>query len=122
MTDDSASSNSLPPTVTSLEVDGRSIHLVGTAHVSKTSVADVRSTLALIEPETVCVELCEPRYRNLTNPDSWRKVNILQILRSGKAMLLLSSLIMSSFQRRIADQLGVQPGAEMLAAIEAAEG
>ena len=121
MTDDSASSNSLPPTVTSLEVDGRSIHLVGTAHVSKTSVADVRSTLALVEPETVCVELCEPRYRNLTNPDSWRKVNILQILRSGKAMLLLSSLIMSSFQRRIADQLGVQPGAEMLAAIEAAE-
>jgi pheromone shutdown-related protein TraB len=104
-----------------LEVDGRSIHLVGTAHVSKTSVADVRSTLALVEPETVCVELCEPRYRNLTNPDSWRKVNILQILRSGKAMLLLSSLIMSSFQRRIADQLGVQPGAEMLAAIEAAE-
>lgn len=121
MTDPVAPSTPLPKAVTTLEVDGRTVHLVGTAHVSKRSVEDVRETLALVEPDTVCVELCEPRFRNLRDPENWRKVNILEILRSGKAMLLLSSLIMSSFQRRIADRLGVQPGAEMLAAIEGAE-
>ncbi len=110
----------LPPAVSHIELDGRNIYLVGTAHVSKSSVCDVESTIAAVQPDTVCVELCEPRYQNLSNPESWRNVNILEVLRKGKATLLLSSLIMSSFQRRIADQLGVVPGAEMLAAIERA--
>ena len=110
----------LPKATHLLELEGRRIFLVGTAHVSRSSVEDVKTTIEQVRPDTVCVELCEPRFRNLTNPEAWKKVNILAVLRSGKAMLLLSSLIMSSFQRRIADQLGVQPGAEMLAAIEAA--
>lgn len=121
MTDLSTPPADLPRTVSTLDVGGRTVYLVGTAHVSKQSVEDVRETLRQVEPETVCVELCEPRYRNLKDPESWRRVDILEILRSGRAMLLLSSLIMSSFQRRIADRLGVKPGAEMLAAIEGAE-
>ncbi len=111
----------LPDAVTALEVDGRQIWLVGTAHVSKSSVVDVEQTLDQLQPDTVCVELCQPRYQNLTDPETWRKLDILQVLRSGRAHLLLSSLIMSSFQRRIADKLGVQPGAEMLAAIQRAD-
>lgn len=112
---------SLPSTVSRIELEGRQIYLVGTAHVSKSSVEDVKTTIDQLRPDTVCVELCEPRFRNLTDPESWRKVNILQVLRQGKAALLLGSLIMTSFQRRIADQLGVKPGAEMLAAVERAQ-
>ena len=110
----------LPSAVSVLQLDGRRVYLVGTAHVSKTSVDDVRRTLEQVRPDTVCVELCEPRYRNLTNPGAWKKLNILAVLRSGKATLLLSSLILTSFQRRIADRLGVEPGAEMVAAIDGA--
>ncbi|MDX1384463.1 MAG: TraB/GumN family protein [Thermoanaerobaculia bacterium] len=111
----------LPETVHELDVDGRRIYLVGTAHVSHRSVDDVRTTLEAIAPDSVCVELCPSRYESLTNPDSWRKLNVLEVLKAGKAPLLLSSLIMASFQRRIADRLGIVPGAEMLAGIEGAE-
>jgi pheromone shutdown protein TraB len=73
-----------------------------------------------VRPDSVCVELCKPRYDSLTNPEAWRKLDILSVLREGKAHLLLGSLIMTAFQRRIASQLGVKPGAEMVAAIECA--
>lgn len=110
----------LPSAVTRIELDGRTIYLVGTAHVSRQSVDDVRATLASVAPDTVCVELCQARLESLTRAEAWRNLNVLRVLREGKAHLLLSSLLMASFQRRIAAQLGVEPGAEMLAAIEGA--
>jgi pheromone shutdown-related protein TraB len=110
----------LPRTVHLLEVAGKRVFLVGTAHVSTQSVDDVRTTIERVRPDSVCVELCQPRYESLTNPEAWRKLDILSVLREGKAHLLLGSLILTAFQRRIASQLGVKPGAEMVAAIESA--
>jgi pheromone shutdown-related protein TraB len=110
----------LPRTVHLLEVAGKRVYLVGTAHVSSQSVDDVRTTIERVRPDSVCVELCQPRYDSLTNPDAWRKLDILSVLREGKAHFLLGSLIMTAFQRRIASQLGVKPGAEMMEAIECA--
>jgi len=117
----SSPSADLPKCVVSTEVEGRQVFLVGTAHVSAASVEDVGRTLQLVDPDTVCVELCEARYRNLTDSETWRQLDIFQVLRQGKAALLLSSLVMTSFQRRIAKRLGVTPGAEMLAAIRWSE-
>ena len=111
----------LPPSVHVIEHSGRQIFLVGTAHVSKQSVVDVRRTVELVRPDVVCVELDEVRYKNLTDPTRWRKTNIGEVIRKGKAMLLLSSLIMTSFQRRIGKKLGVMPGAELLEGVKAAE-
>jgi pheromone shutdown-related protein TraB len=110
----------LPRTVHPIEVAGKRIFLVGTAHVSQSSVEDVRVTIDRVRPDSVAVELCQPRYDSLTNPEAWRKLDILSVLRQGKAHLLLGSLIMTAFQRRIAGRLGVKPGAEMVAAIECA--
>ena len=56
---------SLPSSVIRIELEGRQVYLVGTAHVSKSSVEDVQTTLDQIRPDTVCVELCEPRFRGL---------------------------------------------------------
>jgi pheromone shutdown-related protein TraB len=117
----SAAEPSLPKSVRCLTVDGREIRLVGTAHVSKRSVDDVRIAIELIRPDTVCVELDEGRYRNLIDSGRWRKTNIGQVVRQGRVLLLLSSLIMTSFQRRIGQRLGVTPGAELLEAVKAAE-
>ena len=108
----------LPATVTLLEQDGRKLYVVGTAHVSKESVEDVALTLEQIQPDEVAVELCASRHQTLMDRESWSKLDIFKVLKEGKAALLLSSLLMSSFQRRIADQLGVVPGAEMLEAIQ----
>lgn len=99
----------------------RELALVGTAHVSRHSVDDVRATIEAFEPDTVCVELCEARYRNIVDKAAWRKLDIFKVLREGKAPLLLSSLLMTSFQRRIAEELGVEPGAEMVEGIEQAK-
>ena len=48
----------LPESVKHITVDGRDIYLVGTAHVSKESVEDVRMTIEALKPDTVAVELC----------------------------------------------------------------
>jgi pheromone shutdown-related protein TraB len=100
---------------------GRTLTLVGTAHVSKRSVEDVAAVIDAVVPDGVCVELDAARHRNLVDPESWQRLDIFKVLREGKAALLLSSLVMASFQRRIAKELGVEPGAEMLEAVKRAE-
>lgn len=107
--------------ITHVKVDDKDIYLVATAHVSKKSVEDVRIAIETLQPDTVCVELCQQRYNNITNPENWKKMNIFKVIREGKAMLLLSSLIMTSFQKRIGQQLGVMPGAEMVEGINQAK-
>jgi len=104
----------LPESVHHLNVMGRDIYLVGTAHVSKESVIDVRKTFEEVNPDTVCVELCEPRYRAMTDIDTWKKMNIFKVIKEKKAVFLLAQLLMTSFYRKIGETLGVQPGAEMI--------
>lgn len=111
---------SLPETARVLELEGRRIVLVGTAHVSRRSVEEVRQVIETERPETVCVELDEQRLRTLLDPEQWKRTDVLAVVRQGKALFLLSSLLMASIQRRIGRQLGVQPGAELQEAVEAA--
>ena len=111
----------LPKSVCSLNVEGKDIYLVGTAHVSKESVEDVRSTIEAVKPDSVCVELCPARHRTIIQGDNWQNTNIFKVIKEKKAVLLLAQLIMSSFYRRLGDKLGIKPGAEMLEGIALAE-
>ncbi len=95
----------------------RTLYLLPTAHVSERSVEEVRATLAALWPDQVAVELCPARYTTLTDRDTWRRLDIFQVIRSGRAPLLLASIALAVFQRRIAAHLGTAPGAEMMAAI-----
>ena len=99
----------------------RTIHIVGTAHVSKASVEEVRRVIHEVKPDTVCVELDQMRYEALTDPARWRKLDIFQVIRQGKVLFLMASLALQAFQKRLGDKLGVQPGAELLAGVEAAK-
>ncbi|CAM2007795.1 TraB/GumN family protein [Acanthopleuribacter pedis] len=105
----------------SLQKDGKTYYILGTAHISQTSVDEVKKVIEEIKPDTVCVELCETRYRALTDASQWEKLNIGQVIRDGKALFLLASLAFSSFQRRMGDQVGVKPGSELLEGIRQAE-
>ncbi len=111
----------LPDSVRHLTLDGKDIYLVGTAHVSKQSVEDVRVTIERVRPDSVCVELCQGRYKSLVSKDAWEKMNIFRVLREGKSLFFLAQLVMSSFYRRLGKQFGVEPGAEMIEAVRAAE-
>jgi len=111
----------IPDSVTRVELAGKTVFLLGTAHVSKKSVEDVRQAAEAIRPDAVAVELCPPRCRAMLDPKSWKKMNIFNVIREKKAMFLLAQLLLSSFYRKLGDQLGVQPGQEMLEGVKQAE-
>jgi pheromone shutdown-related protein TraB len=107
--------------LTRLSLGKREIIILGTAHISKDSVQDVRDTIAEENPDRVCVEIDESRYKSLTQTDAWKNLNIAQVLRQGKGFLLISNLVLASFQKRMGLDLGIKPGAEMIEAIKVAE-
>jgi len=111
----------LPQRVAHVKVGDKDVYLVGTAHLSKESVDDVRTTVEQTHPESVCVELCKARHQAMTQADNWSKMDVFKVLRQKKAVFLLAQLIMTSFYRRLGEKLGVQPGAEMLEGIRLAE-
>jgi len=107
--------------ITRLSFGKREIILLGTAHISKESVQDVRDTIGFEHPDRVCVEIDESRYKSLTKTDAWKNLNITQVLRQGKGFLLISNLVLASFQKRMGLDLGIKPGAEMIEAIKTAQ-
>jgi len=96
------------------------IILVGTAHVSKKSVSEVRKVIREERPDVVAVELCRPRYKAITEKKRWEKTSIIEVLRSGQGFLVLIQLFLAMFQRRLGKEHGVEPGAEMVMAIRVA--
>jgi len=104
-----------------LKKDGKEILLVGTAHVSKDSAREVKELIEQEKPDSVCVELCLARYNSINDPNKWKNMDIITIIKQKKALLLLANLILSSFQKRLAQQLGINPGQEMIQAISSAK-
>lgn len=104
-----------------LELNGRKITLIGTAHVSPQSVEEVKNEIAATPPECVAVELDSARYESMTNPDKYRELDIIKVLKRGEALLILANLILGSFQKRMGQNVGVKPGDEMRAAIDIAQ-
>ena len=104
-----------------LKSGDKDIILLGTAHVSKESAQQVVDVISSEKPDTVCVELCESRFQSIRHKEKWMETDIIQVIKDKKAFLLLSNLILASFQRRIADKLDIVPGQEMIRAIESAE-
>ncbi len=99
----------------------RTFYIVGTAHVSEASANEVREVIEAVQPDTVCLELCQTRYDALTDEDRWKKLDVFRVIRDGKTLMLLANLAIGAYQRRMGAQLGVQPGAELLAGAESAE-
>jgi pheromone shutdown-related protein TraB len=111
----------LPASVTTVTIGETTFHLVGTAHVSQRSVDEVRTVIAETKPDVVCVELCKGRYDALTKDSAFRDLDVWKVVREGKTLYLLGHLALASYQRRLGEELGVRPGAELLAAAEAAQ-
>ncbi|MCA1777990.1 MAG: TraB/GumN family protein [Xanthomonadaceae bacterium] len=107
--------------VREIECNGVHYTLLGTAHVSQASVEAVRRHIAKGAFDAVAIELCQSRHRALTDADAWRSTDLFQIIRQGKANMMIASLALASYQRRIAEQFGIEPGAEMKAAMQCAE-
>lgn len=101
--------------------DGTEFVLLGTAHVSRRSAEAVREIIAAESFDVVAVELCEHRARSMQDPDAIAQMDLYRVLREGKAGVVMAGLALGAFQRRLAEQFGIEPGAEMRAAMDEAK-
>ncbi|PAU75101.1 TraB/GumN family protein [Halomonas salipaludis] len=92
--------------------------LLGTAHVSKESADEVRALIRSGDFDAVAIELCASRHHSLVEPDALAGQDLFEIFRQGKAGMVAASLALGAFQQRVAEQSGIEPGAEMRAALE----
>jgi len=102
------------------KIDDRII-LVGTAHISKESIAEVKAVIEEEHPDIVAVELDERRFKAITEKDTWENTPVTSLLKSGNAYFLLAQTFLSSIQRRLGKDYGVEPGSEMIEAINQAQ-
>lgn len=93
--------------------------IVGTAHVSKKSVEEVKEVIEKERPDAVAVELCLRRYHALVHGQR-EDISIVDVIKSGNVFMLIFQLILAYFQRKVGEETGVKPGGEMLVAIEKA--
>ena len=97
------------------------IMLVGTAHISKDSVEEVKQVIKEQKPDIVAIELCQRRYDAITKKQKWEETPINKLLKGGNAYLLLAQTFLGSIQRKLGKDYGVEPGSEMIQAMKEAK-
>jgi len=107
--------------VVRLAYQDKEIILIGTAHVSQESAELVKRVIDEEKPDSICIELDEGRYQNLQNPKLWERTDVIQIIKTKKTGFLLANIVLGSFQKKIARQLGTVVGQEVLQGIKSAK-
>ena len=103
-----------------IEHQDKTILLVGTAHISQESVDLVKVVIEQEQPDCVCLELDDKRHQALTQKKKWQALDLKKIIKNKQLSTLMVSLLMASYQKRLGGQMGVTPGAELLAAAQTA--
>ena len=99
----------------------KEVILVGTAHISKQSVDLVEETISAEKPDVVGVELDSERLHQILSGTKWQQMNVVEVIKSGKTNLFLISLLLSNMQKQLGKSVGINPGAEMMAAVKKAQ-
>ncbi len=99
------------------ERDGVRYTLLGTAHVSQASVQAVEEAIGSGQFDAVAVELDPQRLQALTNPNALAQLDLVDVIRKGRVALFAANLALAAYQRRLAEQLGIEPGAELKRAV-----
>ncbi|NOX27207.1 MAG: TraB/GumN family protein [Gammaproteobacteria bacterium] len=100
------------------EINGTEFTILGTAHVSQASADAVATLIASNEFDAVAIELCADRLRSIDDADADANLDLFQVIRAGKVPMIAAGLMLGAYQQRLADKLGIKPGAEMRVAIE----
>lgn len=102
--------------VVEVERDGVHYTLLGTAHVSRASIAAVQAAIDSGRFDAVAVELDAQRHQALTQPQALAELDLVKVIRERKVAPFAANLALAAYQRRLAEQLGIEPGAELKAA------
>lgn len=100
--------------------DEREFIIVGTAHISRHSADLVREVIEKEKPDVVCVELDEKRLKALSEKNRWENLDLRQIIKNKQLSTLMVNLVLSSYQKKLGEKLGVTPGTELLEAVKTA--
>jgi len=103
-----------------VERDGVRYTILGTAHVSRASVEAVEHLAHSARFDAIAIELDPQRLRSMTDPNALQELDLFRILREGKTGLVAANLALAAYQRRLSEQLGIEPGAELKTAALAA--
>ena len=99
--------------------------IIGTAHVSEESVNEVKDAIYEQHPDIVAIELDRGRYIKIRNKmrdvEEDDNIQITRIIKENKVGLFLVSTLLGYFQSKIGAEVDVDPGSEMIGAIEACE-
>ena len=109
--------NKYPEDVHLIKKDGREFIIVGTAHISRQSADLVREVIENEKPDVVCVELDEKRMIALSEKNRWENLDLKNIIRQKQLSTLIVNLVLSSYQKKLGEKLGVTPGTELLEAV-----
>ena len=104
-----------------IKKDGREFIVVGTAHISRESADLVREVIENEQPDVVCVELDEKRLLALSEKNRWENLDLKSIIKQKQLSTLIVNLILSSYQKKLGEKLGVNPGTELLEAVNTAK-
>jgi pheromone shutdown-related protein TraB len=97
------------------------VTLLGTAHVSRASVEQVRRLIEGGDYDAVAVELCHSRFTAITDPDSLARMDLFSVIRQQRAYMVMASLALAAYQQRLAEQFDIEPGAEQRIAVQLAQ-
>ena len=107
--------------VQTVNKNGREYIIVGTAHISRQSADLVREVIEKAKPDTVCIELDEKRFKALSEKNRWENLDLKSLIRQKQLSTLIINLVLSSYQKKLGEKLGVTPGTELLEAANSAK-
>ncbi|MBK5966323.1 conjugal transfer protein TraB [Thiocystis minor] len=102
-------------------LDDVQVTLLGTAHVSRISAEQVERLIQSGDYDAVAVELCRNRFNALMDPRSLAQTDLFSVIRQNRVYMVAASLALSAYQQRLADQFGIEPGAEQRMALRLAK-
>jgi len=120
LTEEIKTDNKYTEDVRIINKNRREFIIVGTAHISRQSADLVKEVITNEKPDTVCIELDEKRYKALAEKKRWESLDLKTIIRQKQLSTLLVNLVLSSYQKKLGEKLGVTPGTELLEAANTA--
>jgi len=107
--------------VVELSINGKEYYLIGTAHISKESADLVKQVIEEQKPDVVCIELDDKRYQSLNNKKKWEELDLKSVIKEKQLATLMINILLASYQKKLGEKLGVNPGVELLEAASTAK-
>lgn len=104
-----------------LDYQGKEIILIATAHVSKNSAEEVKEVINREKPDSICIELDDGRYKSLKEKDKWKNTDIVKVIKDKKVGFMFANILLSNYQRKIAEQFNISAGQEMIQGMKSSE-